>query len=333
MNLQFDWDRLDVTAAEALKELLNAKIEERLANHAALSSGTDAPAGNGFSQIESFRVTGIEWGITPPFVEIVELDGAQDFSGTSSASNDPLLGRQEASSLLTPFHMTSSLSSHYGCECASESDSLVGGDASLQPPKRSLTQWTNTSFGAINAPVSPAKDALASFLGVGGLYICLHITYGGPMRISLSSVLRHDIQFGPIVLPVRMPLSLFVSNMDMDFYLSINLHHNKCRIWIEPGKLSTSPITRMNIKAVFGERQMTQSRFFGFSQGIPLEEDNLDISDAWTHIGSSQLGSDEEDDGLFTEETVISQFVLSEIRAILQEKIVYPHFLEFPLFS
>lgn len=331
MNFHFDWDRLDVTASEALRELLNAKIEERLSHCASLSLGADAFEGFGYSQIESLRVTGIEWGITPPFIEIVELDSAQDFSTTSSVSNDPLLGRQDAATLSTPFHMTSSISSHYGCE--SESDSFVTGELSLTQPKRSTTQWTNTSFGAINTAVSPTKDALASFFGVGGLYICLHITYGGPMRISLSSVLRHDIQFGPIVLPVRMPLALFVSSMDMDFYLSINLHHNKCRIWIEPGKLSTSPITRMNIKAVFGDRKKSQSRLSRFSSAMPLVDDNLDISDVLTHIGSSQLGSDDEDDALFTEETVISQFVLSEIRAILQEKIVYPHFLEFSLFS
>ncbi|PWV00700.1 hypothetical protein C4B63_6g424 [Trypanosoma cruzi] len=152
------------------------------------------------------------------------------------------------------------------------------------------------------------------------------------MRLSVSCVLRHDIPLGSISLPVRMPLTLLVSKMDMDFYLSINLHQNKCRVWMEPGKLSTSPITRMNIKAVFGERRTYSSQLLDNWTGIPPVCEDADTSDAWTHVTSSHLGSEEEDDAVFTEENVISRFVLSEIRAILQEKIIYPHFVEVPLF-
>ncbi|RNF27510.1 uncharacterized protein Tco025E_00246 [Trypanosoma conorhini] len=331
MNLQFNWDRLDVTAAEAIRALVNARLEEELWRRATLAEDADSPAGRGSTRVETLRVTGIEWGIVPPFIEILELDDAQDFSRASSTTHDPVHGRPEAVSHCAPFRLSSSVSSQHGCEYASEVDSLVGACSASSATKRMPGTWLGGSLSQNNSPPAQAKDALAPFIGPGGLYVSLHVTYGGSMRLLLSCVLRHDIPLGPISLPVRMPITLLVSKLDMDFYLSINLHRNNCRVWMEPGKLSTSPITRMNIKAVFGERQGGASGSPGHADGVPSVGEDVEASDAWTQVTSSHLGS-EEDDAVFTEESVISQFVLSEIRAILQEKIIYPHFVELPLF-
>ncbi|ESS64736.1 hypothetical protein TcG_04768 [Trypanosoma cruzi] len=332
MILQFNWDRLDVMAAEAIRALVNAKLEEELRRRAALSGGVDAPAVGGSTRAESLCVTGIEWGIAPPFIEILELDDAQDLSRANFTPHDTIHSRQEAASHCNLFRLSSPVSSQYGGEHGSEVDSLPGGCPSASVTKRMPGAWMGSSVPRSGSPVVPSKDTLAPFVGLGGLYILLHVTYGGQMRLSVSCVLRHDIPLGSISLPVRMPLTLLVSKMDMDFYLSINLHQNKCRVWMEPGKLSTSPITRMNIKAVFGERRTYSSQLLDNWTGIPPVCEDADTSDAWTHVTSSHLGSEEEDDAVFTEENVISRFVLSEIRAILQEKIIYPHFVEVPLF-
>ncbi|ESL06931.1 hypothetical protein TRSC58_05387 [Trypanosoma rangeli SC58] len=331
MNLQFNWDRLDVTAAEAIRALVNARLEEQVQQHAALAEEVGSPSGSGSTRAESIRVTGIEWGIVSPFIEIVELDDAHDFSKASSASHDPVHGRQETASHSTPFRLSPSVCSQHGGECGSEVDSLAGGCLPSSVAKRMPGAWMGGNHSQINSPPASSKDVLAPFIGPRGLYVSLHVTYGGSLRLLLSCVLRHDIPLGPIGLPVRMPITLLFSKIDMDFYLSINLQHNNCRLWMEPGKLSTSPITRMNIKAVFGERQTYASSLPDHSDGVSPVGEDMDASDAWTQVASSHLGSEEED-AVFMEESVISQFVLSEIRAILQEKIIYPHFVEIPLF-
>ncbi|KEG11804.1 hypothetical protein DQ04_02261030 [Trypanosoma grayi] len=342
MCLQFNWDRLDVTAAEAIRSLVNSKIEEELRRRAHGSmAGGDASAttcsSNGgsssssigigsSSRVEGLHVTSIEWGNVPPFVELLELGDAVDFGTSTSDPNahDPVLARQEAAAH-RPSPVVSSL---LGGDCMSETESSGGGGPTL-----SATKWMSTTRTSASQPHTPVADALAPLVGPGGLYVCLHVTYGGPMRVSVSAVLRHDIVLGPTTLPVRMPLALHFSKMDMDFYLCVNLHRSTCRVWIEPGKLSTSPITRMNIMAVFGERRAHTLRSAELPGGAPPACDNLEASDAWTHVGSSHLGSEEEEDAVFMDESVISQFVLAEIRAVMQEKMMYPHFVEMPLFA
>ncbi|KAH9600327.1 hypothetical protein LSM04_004868 [Trypanosoma melophagium] len=352
MLLQFNWDRLDITAAEAIRALVNTKLEEELQRRREAANSTTAPnqgtttttttnnnnntnnsgssnsnsssGGGGGGCVESLCVTSVEWGNTPPFVEVVAIDDAMDFSHANSTSHDPL-------------------SSLHGGDGGSEADSTACG--SPPTPLASNTagggvaggggsaKWTSGGIAGGGGPgTTGGRDRLASYVGPGGLYISLHVTYGGSMRLSVSSVLRYDIPLGSAAtLPVRMPLTLQFSKMDMDFYLCVNIHHNACRIWMEPGKLSTSPITRMNVMAVFGERRSHSWRLSESVAGTTLTMDEFEASDECTHADSSHIGSEEEEDAVFMDETAISQFVLSEIRAVLQDKILFPHFVVVPL--
>nr|CCC95495.1 unnamed protein product [Trypanosoma congolense IL3000] len=349
MLLQFNWDRLDVTAAEALRALINAKLEEELAQRRGAQQGVGASEGQGGTEgdiacgVESLCVASIEWGNVPPFVEVVELDDAVEFAASTPTSTDAALGFQDFGGALS--------SSTYGGGSAtpfflrpSPSSSITAMDGFSEPGSCAAAPHTGgagarqeagTRMGHLaspsHAPNTPPKDAFAPYVGPRGLYMCLHVTYGGPMRVSVSCVLRHAVSLGPVAIPVRMPLQLQFSKMDMDFHLCMNLHHNVCRVWMEPGKLSASPLNRINVVAIFGERRSSPHHLGELCLGAQSGGDDLDTSDAWTYVGSSHIGSDDADDTVLVEESVVSQFVLKEIRSILQEKIIYPHSVVVPL--
>ncbi|KAH8609723.1 hypothetical protein ERJ75_001172600 [Trypanosoma vivax] len=349
MILQFNWDRLDVTAAEAICALINAKLEEQLALHRDVAAdavgdcSTEVGDDNLVSGVESLCVTSIDWGNVPPFVEVLQIDNAVEFGTPVPPSSESLRGMTEAnvphsgSGGGTSFRLlSSSASSAHFCENSSDGDSGVpatGAGVSLPSTAQGAVPRTGNTPCVGEVAEESDKDAFAAFVGPGGLYVCLHVTYGGPMCISMSCLLRHDIALGPTSLPVRMPLQLHLSRMDMDFYLCINLHRNTCRLWMEPGKLSSSPITRMSVRAVFGERGYNSQRSTEYAQGLPSGTDEMDVSDARTHLGSSHVESEDVDDTVFIDESVISQFALAEVRAILQEKIVYPHSIVVPVFT
>ncbi|EAN79876.1 uncharacterized protein TEOVI_000475800 [Trypanosoma equiperdum] len=351
MLLQFNWDRLDVTAAEAICALLNAKLEEELLLRRAANQSVNASGGQETASadaacgVESLRVTNIEWGNVPPFIEVVELDDAVEFASSTPLSFEAPLGQQDFGGTIssgtcgggatTPFFLRPSpASSVTMMDGISETDSgIVGNHGGMPTPSVPPASGIRPGNGQspINSSSAPVKDAFAAYFGPKGLYVCLHVTYGGPMRVSVASVLRHDVPLGPIAIPVRMPLQLHFSKMDMDFHLCINLHRNTCRVWMEPGKLFTSPLNRMNVMAVFGERRPSSQHMAEFPTSGQNAGDDLDTSDAWTHVGSSRIGSDDAEDMVFIDESIISQFVLKEVRAILQEKIIYPHSVVVPL--
>lgn len=163
---------------------------------------------------------------------------------------------------------------------------------------------------------SEDADGLARFLGPDGLFVRLHVTYGGSLRLAVSAVVQYAITFGPISLPVRMPLSLHVADVDLDCYVCVNLHRNECRLWLEPGQLSSTPLNRLTVTAVFGEDNWPDA-------------DHLSSTEHYSRYGSSF--SEEEEGAVLIDEHEVAQFVTHELKALLREKMMSPHCVRIPL--
>ncbi|CCW68656.1 unnamed protein product [Phytomonas sp. Hart1] len=163
---------------------------------------------------------------------------------------------------------------------------------------------------------STSFDTLAPFLGAGGLYLRLHLTYGGSMSFSASTAIQYCINIGSFSLPVYMPIELQVSDFDLDCFVCFNFHHNECRLWLEPGKLADSVINRLKVVAVFGERKD--------------KEDDLDSSatDLLRNNGSRIY---DDDGSIFVDKREVEQLVVSEVKSFLQKKLMAPHFISIPI--
>lgn len=193
--------------------------------------------------------------------------------------------------------------------------SNLGGYSAAEPSLAPTVTRASMAHGGSATGV--VVDTLAPFLGPGGLFLKLHVTYGGSLRFSIEAVVEHHFVLGPLDIPVRMPIALHATDVDLDCYVCVNIHDNACQLWLEPGRLSTMPINRLNLSAVFGERSTDTGEVNSSSAGFP------------SRYGSSL--SEDEDDTVLLDEREIAQFILVELRALLQEKLMAPHHVTIPL--
>ncbi|CAG9577282.1 conserved hypothetical protein [Leishmania major strain Friedlin] len=189
--------------------------------------------------------------------------------------------------------------------------SAGGADMSLhqQPASSSPSQ-----FPSQPEPV----DSLASVLGPGGLYVRFHITYGGAMHLSLNIAVQHEIRLGAVALRVSLPMMFCIANLDLDCYICVNMKHNMCEVWLEPGPLSPSVVNRLSITAIVGGD----------------DDDGGSSTDFYSHFGGSSISDGdgvEEESGVYVNEHEVSQFVLHELRSILRETLVAPHSVRIPV--
>lgn len=199
-----------------------------------------------------------------------------------------------------------------GCGVTSSSNyTLHGGDAG------------DRKVPSIPAPLpSPVEDSLASVLGQGGLFLRLHLTYGGSLRCSVCTTVQKELRLGALSLCVSLPMAFTISDLDLDCYICMNLKRNECRLWLEPGPLSTSVINRLSIAAVFGGEG---------DNGGDVDRTTSTTTDRYSRFGSS--ASDYPEDGqVYIDEQEVSQFILHELRIILKEMLVAPHFVSVPVF-
>ncbi|KPI89459.1 hypothetical protein ABL78_1423 [Leptomonas seymouri] len=329
------------------------------------------------------EVGSVEWGTTPPFVEIVAFENATDgppghdrapqhrYGAMNSAASlgGPQGEAWDASpyaanlSTSTDTAMTSSTAIG-GCFAASMAlGTAVAGDAGAENNSEGSHDFTvSHSATGLNTPRTAAvgqqpgvanmaacstagtaahtqaagslsqipcepdaKDPLASVVGIGGLHIRFHITYGGALHLSLNTAVQHEIRFGAVALRVSLPMMFCLANLDLDCCLCINIKNNVCQVWLEHGPLSSSVVNRLSITATFG----------GDNE---LDGDGGDYgassTDFYSGFGSSNVSDDENGEGgngAYVNEHEVSQFVLHELRAILKETIVAPHSIEIPI--
>ncbi|CBZ28542.1 conserved hypothetical protein [Leishmania mexicana MHOM/GT/2001/U1103] len=316
----------------------------------------------------------VEWGTTPPFVEIVAFENAVDgppgrtrqhlqqqqgrahFGGgrdgqgttgpetrgtspytsshsmstetlmtTSTAAVEPGTGFAAAADNIsecshglpsrvhtggkTPHPVTGS---HRLFDGASAGGGGVGG-VDMYPHQQPASS-SSSQFPSQPEPV----DSLASVLGPGGLYVRFHVTYGGSMHLSLNIAVQHEIRLGAVALRVSLPMMFCIANLDLDCYICVNMKHNTCEVWLEPGPLSPSVVNRLRITAIVGGD----------------DDDGGSSTDFYSHFGSSSISDGdggEEGSGVYVNEHEVSQFVLHELRSILRETLVAPHSVRIPV--
>ncbi|EPY15323.1 hypothetical protein STCU_12118 [Strigomonas culicis] len=226
--------------------------------------------------------------------------------------------------------------------------------------------------------------------------------------MTLRTAVQHKLRMGALALTVRMPVTVSVTDLDLDCHLCFNLHHNLCRAWVEPGKLSAAVFNRMSMVVAFGERkgpyapEETESGHTvpgtaahhpmtafetvsssnattattttatlpaaGVAMGVtpPLHANaaslhagggmwvgaaggaggggatSVDTSaDFFSHYESSYSTADAEEDeavggghgssSVYVDETEIGQFIQDELRAVMEKKIMAPHYVSIPL--
>ncbi|KAG5475089.1 hypothetical protein CUR178_04539 [Leishmania enriettii] len=333
----------------------------------------------------------LEWGTTPPFVEIVAFENAVDgppgrtcqhlhqqqqsrdlFGGgrddqgtkpetcgpspytpshpasmdtlmtTSTVALEPGAGLTAAADNMsecspgfvshvqtganTPHPVTGP---HPLFDAASATGGGAGGGACTSPHQHPASSSTS-QFPSQPEPV----DSLESVLGPGGLYVRFHVTYGGSMHLSLSIEVQHEIRLGAVALRVSLPMMFYLANLDLDCYVCVNMKHNICEVWLEPGPLSSSVINRLTITATIGgDDDGGGSDFEGGRKNGGAGDYGASSADFYSHFGSSISDDDggEDGSGVYVNEHEVSQFVLHELRAILRETLVAPHSVSIPV--
>ncbi|GET90095.1 hypothetical protein, conserved [Leishmania tarentolae] len=344
---------------------------------ASSSSPAAAESASKLPPIVYLEVGRVEWGTTPPFVEIVSFENAID--GPPSRTRQHLQKQQQGKGLFdsgkdgqgptgletrgtSPYTVSGSMSTENiattsatsatavepgaGFSTATDnmSESLHRLPSHVYPgvktprpmtgPHRLFDGPSAGGGGASGVDTSPHQqltssssqfplqpepvDSLASVLGPGGLYVRFHVTYGGSMHLSLNIAVQHEIRLGAVALRVSLPMMFCIANLDLDCYICVNIKHNTCEVWLEPGPLSTSVVNRLSITAIIGGD----------------DDDGGSSTDFYSHFGSSSISDGdggEEGNGVYVNEHEISQFVLHELRSILRETLVAPHSIFIPV--
>ncbi|CAC9503910.1 hypothetical protein conserved [Leishmania donovani] len=194
----------------------------------------------------------------------------------------------------------------------------TGGGGGAGSADMSLHQQPSSSSPSQFPSQPEPVDSLTSVLGPGGLYVRFHITYGGAMHLSLNIAVQHEIRLGAVALRVSLPMMFCIANLDLDCYICVNMKHNMCEVWLEPGPLSPSVVNRLSITAIVGGD----------------DDDGGSSTDFYSHFGSSSISDGdgvEEGSGVYVNEHEVSQFVLHELRSILRETLVAPHSVRIPV--
>lgn len=305
---------------------------------AGVGAGVSSPAGRRSKPLLAYlAVTSLDWGTAPPFVELMNFSDALRFAGPDSP--------RAPTAPLDPSFPSSSLMPRGPPFPATDSGPRSGGAPQPQP---------QPPCSCAEAEGRGVVDSLAPFLGPGGLFVRVHITYGGSLRFSVASAAQYDLSIlGPnVTLPLRMPLALSISDIDLDCYVCCNLHENTCRIWLEPGKLSSSPVNRIRATAVFGEKRRddgvyrnpvegsssASGHYVVSAGGHPQTSNSTPEGDSDGNVSlddlsryGSTLSEDSDDDSTLVDERQVEQFLLRELKAMLKGTIMAPHYVSVPV--
>lgn len=340
---------------------------------------------DGVPPIVYLEVGRIEWGTTPPFVEIVAFENAVDgppgrtrqqqqqyggrglFGGpaTDTRGTSPFTV-SHATSMDTMMTASATAAEHGGAllrpsgggghaDNVSEGSHGLASRAQTAASTPHIVGGSHSHFDAAGAsvcgpgpggaagaaaaafPPQPAMspepaDPLVSMLGPGGLYVRLHMTYGGALHLSLNIAVQHELRLGAVALRVSLPMMFYLANLDLDCYVCVNLRHGACEVWLEPGPLSSSVVNRLSLTATIGgDAEEDGSDSEG---GHKTGDYGTSSADFYSRFGSSSLSEDEggeDGSGVYVNEHEVSQFVLHELRAILRETLVAPHSIRVPV--
>ncbi|KAG5500501.1 hypothetical protein JKF63_03595 [Porcisia hertigi] len=395
---------ISVTASAANRSVLSHSSPGLgpTSSTAATSSAAAAADAEGAKKrippIVYLEVGRVEWGTSPPFIEIVAFEnaidgppgstrqripqehlgrgglfgGGRDGQGTgteargsspytvcrttsmdtlafSTAALDPGAGLtavadspSEGSHGLAPRLHTGVNTSHLfvGSHLlldeanAAAAAAAVGGGSGARadmPPCKPPSPSSHAQCSSHPEPV----DSLASVLGPGGLYVRLHVTYGGAMHLSLNIAVQHEIRLGAVALRLSLPMMFYLANLDLDCYVCVNIKDSMCEVWLEPGPLSPSIVNRLSIIAtVGGDDAEGDSDFEGGRKTSGTGDYGASSADFYSRFGGSSVSDvdgGEEGNGVYMNEHEVSQFVLHELRAVLRETLIAPHSIRIPI--
>lgn len=305
MALWFNWNKLDTTCTEWVRAAINAKLRTFLSS--AVASGKNSA----LSAVELLEVAALKFGEVAPFVELREFGAALDLSLPdlpATINPDPLAGGGGVSG------------------CGSGASSVAAGGASapwqehtqtplgVTPPQQQPRRMDSDDGSSDDEKLSsresgaplPTTDRLAQFFGPSGLFLQFRVTYGGNLGVKIACRVKQTIQLTPnCSIGVVLPITFEVSQVRLDFLLNVNLHKDAIALWFSESGLCDVPLDKLSIVAQFGEPR----------EGQPCSSSGAALSPSTCCI----------------DRTVIAQFVLCELQAMLRHRCVSPSYMLFPL--
>ena len=215
MSVRLDWTCLTPSYATTVKTALNVKLQELLQ-----SAGEGGAAAR---HVRGLEIIDLCWGDVPPFVEITDIGDYVNMCVADGTSRPD-----------TP----SSLDGAYGGDHPTLSSGVV-------------TPVTEGPPEATPGANSDASQKLLQLFGEDGLFLKVHCTYGGNLRLQIKCELCYDIEFAPsCVLGVSLPLVCDISEIKFDGHVVANVSPTMTnQVFIASG---SSPLTNVNITAHFG---------------------------------------------------------------------------------
>jgi len=215
MSIRLDWTCLTPSYATTVKNALNVKLQELLQ-----SAGEGGAAAR---HVRGLEIIDLCWGDVPPFVEITDIGDYVNMCVADGTSRPD-----------TP----SSLDGAYGGDHPTLSSGVV-------------TPVTEGPPEATPGANSDASQKLLQLFGEDGLFLKVHCTYGGNLRLQIKCELCYDIEFAPsCVLGVSLPLVCDISEIKFDGHVVANVSPTMTnQVFIASG---SSPLTNVNITAHFG---------------------------------------------------------------------------------
>ena len=319
-------------------------------------------------RVEKFELSSLTWGDAPPFIEVITITDAMDFGpptgASSGASGTPITFQQQQQQQQNR-HQSSE---HSPPRMSSSSDLPSNSSFSSSHALNTPTGSVIPSFGQHHThrqhhrvPPLPipsnsrgggmqeVEDSLAKLFGKSGLMVRLHVTYGGQLSLTSCCSVRNQVNLAEnFFIAVSLPMRFTVTQIHLNCNVTINLHRNACRIWLDPAPGNESPIQKVSIRAEVGDCGSGAA-------GVPRREGDgeisfvacngsLTVTDPSSSVDTSSAdkkkrnsadhharGGSPTASNVCVDERAITQLVLTELRAVLSQKIVSPHFVEFPV--
>ena len=274
MTFNIDWQLLDASVSDALRDFLNERLErecrQRLADlaTAAATGAGGAGAVGAVTPAAAARVTRLWWGTEAPLLEILEIEQAPPHAHASSVTASATKRADGHASMPAPSGSDSCMMSR------SASSSTLGGGASLNspfaPPSSAAASGSPTTAtthqqggagqhrGAGTPPAKRSSDRRASaaaaagsgrcgpaslleaVLGEAGLQMRVHLVHGGGAGFELAMDLQLQVPLGgDVVVGARLPMTVEVSNWHVDVVLVVTVRVGEVTVAVEPDRFGS----------------------------------------------------------------------------------------------